>query len=177
MNGSRGEGAFEDGDAAFVDRLRRWQARYGDGDVVGPMPGWWPWPLDEVTFDDGDPDTGLMVIGLGPVLAPWSTAAEAGRPYAKLARQPAGEPPYRYGWAGLAWGLPPLTQEEAEEVTEPEAEPLDPVFAYSWHEGPWQWHLFTNGGQRRLTAAEVARIRENLDHAHRFPPGFSVVGF
>ncbi|MET9221520.1 hypothetical protein ABZX65_22470 [Streptomyces sp. NPDC003300] len=171
MSENTGESALgEDEDAAFFDRLRRWQARYDDGAMVGPMPRWWPWPLEEVTFDDGDPDSGLIVIGLEPVLAPRHSAAEAGRPYAKLARQPAGEPPYRFGWAGLAWGLPPLTEEEAAEL---EAEPLDPVVAYSWHEADWQWHLFTNGGQRRLTAAEVTRIRENLDHDHRFPPGFS----
>jgi hypothetical protein len=170
MSESAGKGALgADEDAAFVERLRRWQARYADGSVAGPMPGWWPWPLEEITFDDGDPDTGLIVIGLEPVLGR-CTAAEAGRPYAKLARQPTGEPPYRYGWPGLAWGLPALTEEEAAEL---EAQPWDPVFAHGWREGRWQWHLFTNGGQRRMTTAEVSRIRENLHHEHQFPPGWS----
>jgi hypothetical protein len=165
-----GDALGEGEDAAFVNRLRRWQAHYGDGPVLGPMPGWWPWPLEEVTFRDGDPDTGLIVIQLEPVLAPGQTAAEAGRPYAQLARQPASEPPYCFGWAGLAWGLPPLAEEEAAEL---EAEPPDPVFVDSWREGRWQWHLFTNGGQRRLTTTEVACIRENLDQNHRFPSGFA----
>jgi hypothetical protein len=172
MSESTADGSSDstEADVAFVERLRRWQARYGDGAVVGPMPGWWPWSLEEVTFRDGDPDTGLIVVELAPVLAARQTAAEAGRPYAQLVRQPAAEPPYSFGWAGLAWGLPLLTDEEA---TELEPEPLDRVFAYSWHDARWQWHLFTNGGKRRLTATEVTRIRENLDHEHRFPPGFS----
>lgn len=156
MNDS--DGSALDEDAAFTDRLRRWKERYDDACVFAPVPMWWPWPLEVVAVDDGDPDTGLVVIGLEPFLWPGETSEETGRPYAKLVRQRIGEPRYSYGWPGLA-GLTPEDDDE-------------PVSAYAWQDDRWRWTVFVSGN-RRLDDAELARIRTSLDPDHQFPQGVS----
>ena len=154
----------DDEDAAFADRWRRWEARYRDRCVSAPVPMWWPWPLERVVIDDGDPDTGLIVVGLEPFLWPGESSADAGHPDAKLVRQRAGEAPYSFGWPGLAWMTPEEIQHDAGD------DPPAPVFAHTWQADRWQWTIFTSGS-RRLTGAEVARIREKLDPDHQLPQG------
>lgn len=168
MSGYEGD----DEDAAFFERWQRWQARYADACIFAPVPMWWPWPLEQVTVHDGDPDTGLVVVDLEPFLWPGETCADAGYPYAKLVRQRAGEPPYSFGWPGFAW----MTPEQFAAVHQAEAENGDPeptpVFAHTWKDGRWQWTVFICG-IRQLTNAEVTRIRERLEPTWQFPQGVS----
>ncbi len=167
--GHMSDWAGEDADAAFVERRQRWQERYDGACVFAPVPMWWPWPLERVTVDDGDPDTGLVVVDLEPFLWPGETCADAGRPHAKLVRRRHGEPPYAYGWPGLAR----MTTEDIAALDEQGEEPeLTPVFVHDWQDGRWQWTVFICG-VRELTDTELSRIRQKLDPDYQLPQDVS----
>lgn len=55
-----------DPDRLAGERLRRWSERYADEEPLLPIPAWWPWPLQEVSHRDGDPDTAMVAVDLLP---------------------------------------------------------------------------------------------------------------
>jgi hypothetical protein len=132
-----------DADALAVERRHRWLERYKGGTFAAPVPTWWPWAYDEVSFRDGDPQTGLIAMDIEP--APGARSAV-------LVRQPIGEEPYSYGWPELAW--------------HPDYDPETTVHAHQWAEGDWQWTIFVIG--RPLTEAEITRIRSSIEW-HELP--------
>ncbi|MEU7374300.1 hypothetical protein [Streptomyces albidoflavus] len=121
------------------ERYGRWQLRYEGRNPPLPVPGWWPWPVDEVSFRVGDSDSGMIAVHIEPAPVP---GAESG----VLVRQPLGESPYAYGWPGLAWC--------------PEDDPETPVRVHAWREDGWQWRLFVTG--RPLTTEEADRVRKSV---------------
>ncbi|MFB8416962.1 hypothetical protein ACFC63_15800 [Streptomyces albidoflavus] len=130
----------DDEDLLAAERYARWQRRYEGKRITLPVPRWWPWPVDEVGFRDGDPDSGMIAVDIEPAHQP---GAQSG----VLVRQPVGERPYEHGWPGLAW--------------HPEDDPETPVHVHAWREDSWDWRLFVTG--RPLTDLEVARIRDSVE--------------
>ncbi|MBW8481122.1 hypothetical protein [Actinomadura parmotrematis] len=105
---------FDPADAYAAEHAweRRWQAmRSAYHDRPLPSPAYWPAPLGEPTLIDGDPATGLLVVMLDVLDAP-------GPADARLARTPAGAPPYTGGSFG-----------------DPE------VYVHRWRAGRWDWSL------------------------------------
>ncbi|MFJ7628567.1 hypothetical protein ACIQZN_18940 [Streptomyces sp. NPDC097595] len=133
------EEAKDDPDALASAREHRWAERYQHDEPLLPYLDWWPWPLDEVAYRDGDPATGMVAVDLLPV-------RDGVGPEAVIIRQPRLAPPFTYGWPGAAWY--------------PEDDPDLIVHAYEWEEGPWRWTVFVQ--RVALSAEDVGRVRESI---------------
>ncbi|MEV0747331.1 hypothetical protein AB0I75_19340 [Streptomyces sp. NPDC050273] len=127
-------------DRSAGERFRRWSERHADDEPLLPVPGWWPWPLQEVSHRDGAPDTGMVAVDLLP-------QHDRVNPEAVLVRQPREEAPFDYGWPGAAW--------------HPEDDPELVVRTQQWDDGPWRWTLFVRGAP--LPAEALRRIQDTIE--------------
>lgn len=99
-----------------------------------------PWPLQEVSHRDGDPDTGTVAVDLLP-------QHDRVNPEAIVVRQPRKEALFDYGWPGAAW--------------HPEDDPELVVRAQQWDDGPWRWTLFVRGAP--LPPEALRRIQDAIE--------------